>query len=265
MVFKPRLLVKCLFQVILLVLLLKYFGFSSWERYHDEKTVVTSAEKDMGEIPAPTVTVCVLNQKSLLGYKNNSLHVMNFPTYEIVGEICKGLQGEDIVLCLEEKTYNLATVVEQAAKGQYSSTPQHLTDTTYWHPEFSYSTAGMCYQLETNMTLGTDATTDLLSIFMNNNNLTTFVSIHDPNFFFQSSNPQTPITMIPVDKTMLTKFYLVQHNNLDLASKPCNPAPLYSFTRCIKNTISREVGCRLYWDRWSDKGLPVCDDLKQYG
>ena len=60
---------------------------------------------------------------------------------------------------------------------------------------------------------------------MNNNNLTTYVSIHDTNFFFQSANPLTPINMIPVDKTILDKFYFVQHNNLDLASKPCNPDP----------------------------------------
>ena len=224
------------------------------------------AKKDFGEIPAPTVTVCPYNPKSQLGYTDNSLHKSNFPTNDIVGEICKGLQGEDIVQCLEEKTYNVSTVVEQASKGPYSGTPQLLTDTTYWHPEFSYSPNGLCYQLETNMTLGTDMITDLLSIFMNNNdNLTIYVSIHDTSFFFQSFNPLTPITMLPVDKTMLTKFYLVQHNNLDLASKPCNPDPLYSFTGCIKNTISREVGCRLYWDRWSDKGLPVCDNLKQYG
>ena len=247
MVFNPRLLVKCLFQVILLVLLLKYFGFSSWERYQDEKTVFTTAENDLGKIPAPTVTVCAYNPKSQLGYKDNSLHKMNFPTSEIVGEICKGLQGEDIVRCLEEKTYNFSTLVKQATKGPYSSTPQFLNDTTYWHPEFSYSPSGLCYQLETNMTLGTDITTDILYILMSNDNLTNYgVFIHDTNFFFQTANPLTPFTLITVHKTMLINFHLVQHNNLDLASKPCNPDPLYSFTRCIKNTISREVGCRLY-------------------
>ena len=154
----------CLLVLLLLVLLLKYFGFSSWERYCDEKTVVTSAKKDFGEIRAPTVTVCSYNPKSQLGYKDNSLHKSNFPTNEIVGEICKGLQGEDIIQCLEEKTYNLSTVVEQASKGPYGSTPQLLTDSTYWHPEFSYTPSGLCYQLETNMTLGTDDKTDILSI-----------------------------------------------------------------------------------------------------
>ena len=50
-----RLLVKGLVQVILLVILFKYFGLSSWKRYEEEATIVTSAEKDLGDIPAPTV------------------------------------------------------------------------------------------------------------------------------------------------------------------------------------------------------------------
>ena len=180
--------------------------------------------KLLKKIWAPTVTVCACNPKSQLGYKDNSLHKMNFPTFEIVGEICKGLQGEDIVRCVEEKTYNFSTIVEQATRAAYSSTPQLLTDASFWYPEFSYSVSGLCYQLETNMTLGTDQTTDVLSVLMNNN-LSTYVSIHDTNSFFQSFNPRSPITMKPIDKQMLISFYFIQHNSLDLASKHCNPDP----------------------------------------
>ena len=50
-----RLLVKGLVQVILLVILFKYFGLPSWERYQEEAIIVHSAEKDLGDIPAPTV------------------------------------------------------------------------------------------------------------------------------------------------------------------------------------------------------------------
>ena len=88
-------------QVVLLITLIQYFGLPSWERYQEEKTVVTSAEKNLGSIPAPTVTVCPLNQETILGLKNNSVLMENFPNFEFVFELCKGLKEEDIIRCVK--------------------------------------------------------------------------------------------------------------------------------------------------------------------
>ena len=37
----------------------------------------------------------------------------------------------------------------------------------------------------------------------------------------------------------------------------------YSFTACVKNSISRMIGCRLEWDSWSSRYIPVCATVEQ--
>ena len=247
---------------MLFFILLKYFGLPSWERYLEEKTVVTSAEKDLGGIPAPMVTVCPLNSNTVMGYKNNSLTLHKFLTSEVVYEICKGLEGVDIVHCVENKTLNLSDGIRYALKG-FTGLEGDFTDSKFWSPDFSYSANGICYQLEANTTLGTKKLPDSLVVYLKSRK--SLIFIHDPNYFLQSTNPDFPLNMMLSGETMrMFSLKLVRHNNLNLASKPCNPSPLYSFTRCIKTSLSQEVGCRLHWDRWTQQHLPTCQQLEQY-
>ena len=257
-----RHLVKGSVQVILFVILFKYFGLPSWEKYKEEKTVVTSAEKDLGGIPAPTVTVCPANNETMIGYKNSSVRMENFPGGTFVFKLCKGLTGDDIVHCVENKTFGFSEVIKMASKGLLSFEGQ-FTDPRFWSPEFSWSAAGICYQLEANVTLGITKTLDVLRVVLNTSKSSIY--IHDPNFFLASNNPGFPLNMMTISNTMkMHSFKLVRHNNLDLASKRCNPDPLYSFTRCIKTSFSKKIGCRLHWDRWTQLGLPACNTLDQY-
>ena len=255
-----RHLVKGSVQVLLFVILLKYFGLPSWERYQEESTVVTSVEKDLGLIPAPTVTVCPTNPETFLGFKDDSVRLEDFPNSEFVFELCKGLEGEDIVRCVEKKTFGLSEGIHMAKKGFV----ENFTDPRFWSPEFSLSNSGICYQLETNITLGVKKKTDVLWIVFKTNK--SIVSFHDPNFFIiPNSSPGFPLNVLVIGKRMIWySFKLVQHNNLNLASKRCNPDPLYSFTRCIKTSLSKEVGCKLHWDRWTPQEIPTCQHLEQY-
>ena len=45
--------------------------------------------------------------------------------------------------------------------------------------------------------------------------------------------------------------------------QPCESSESYSFTSCIKNSISRKIGCRMEWDSWSSKDIPLCSTLEQ--
>ena len=248
-------------KIIMLVVLVKYFGLPSLARYQDEKTVIISSEKYFGNIPAPTVTVCAGNNNTQMGFKDDWVTSQEYPTSEIVGDLCKGLQGKDIVECIERGTFNLSTSVQYAGKGILGK--NNLTDPKFWKPEFSYSMTGLCNQLEANITIGTNQAKEVLWINLTPN-LFYSVAVHDPNFFFQSFNPELPMNAMTVDDVKMYSFKLVQHKNMDLASKPCNPDPHYSFTGCIKNGFSKEVGCRLHWDKWTDLTLPICDQLEQY-
>ena len=90
--------------------------------------------------------------------------------------------------------------------------------------------------------------------------------IHDPNYFLINMNPGLPFQVLSILESKMTMHQLivVRHENLDVPSKPCNPDLSYRFTGCIKEVFSREVGCRLPWDRWTGLETPVCHHLHQY-
>ena len=248
-------------QVVLLIIVVKFFGLQSLAQYRDEKTVVISSEIDLGEIPAPSVTVCATNKNTQMGFKDDLLTTYDYPTSEIIGDLCEGLVANDIVDCIENNTFNLSTAVHRASKG--FSKKIDLTGPKFWNPEFSYSSAGLCHQMNANISLGQSQATGVLWIELNSTFRHT-AFIHDPKFYFFSSNPQLPFNSMLIGATQIHSFRLVQHKKQNLASKPCQPDPQYSFTACVKNSFSKEVGCRLHWDRWSDPTLPVCHQLQQY-
>ena len=59
----------------------------------------------------------------------------------------------------------------------------------------------------------------------------------------------------------------VYHHMMDKLEQPCESSESYSFTACIKNSISRKIGCRLEWGTWSYKALLLCtktDEIQMF-
>ena len=76
-----------------------------------------------------------------------------------------------------------------------------------------------------------------------------------------TNNPETvPQMRIVVDSAKTAVAYItpVYHVHLDKPGNPCQTSESYSFTACIKNSISGMIGCRLTWDSWSARTIPVC-------
>ena len=92
------------------------------------------------------------------------------------------------------------------------------------------------------------------------------VFLNDPTISMVSYNPLVPIKRMIIEKTELVgrAVLIIQHHNLDLPSKPCNPSPSYTFTACVKTFLSCDIGCRLPWDTWTDQAWPVCQTLEQF-
>ena len=116
---EAKTLAKGLIQGTLLIVVLYYFGLDSWHKYMEQATVVTSVELDLGDIPAPSVTVCAVNANNYLGWTDPTLNFDNFLPGEIVGVICPGLEGDDLFDCVQENTFNLTTIVKNAEKGVF--------------------------------------------------------------------------------------------------------------------------------------------------
>ena len=45
---------------------------------------------------------------------------------------------------------------------------------------------------------------------------------------------------------------LVRRERLNRAESPCNPDIGYKFSRCIKQSVSDTIGCKLPWDKHTE-------------
>ena len=173
-----------------------------------------------------------------------------------------GKDGEDIRQCVQNNTFALKDSVQFLKQGK--SGKMVMTDANEWTPDFTDTKTGMCYKFDKHFKIGTG--TNGAFIVGLNENITFFLFIHDPKLFIVNLNSLMPITQITKsgDKMTAYEMIIVQHDNLDLPSKPCHPSPSYSLTSCIKETLSRDIGCRLPWDSQTEDRLPKCHHLDQY-
>ena len=263
---KYKIAVKIGVQVTLFVVFLNMFGIPSLNRFNAKKVLMTSVEEKQGHFSVPAVTICPMNATSQYGFRKVSSQT-SAANGNMVWDICKGLKHESIVQCIEENTYDQQSTIVKVTKEYLSD--DHLPHYK-WIPDFSLAFAGMCYTLETNYTLGTDLQNSNFKIELDHqkSSVAFVVHIHDPNFLVVNLNPVLPFNMFKLaqDKPKFKhlRFIVIQHKNLDVPSKRCNPDPSYSFTSCIKEVFSAQVGCRLYWDSWTDRDIPVCHSLLQY-
>ena len=254
---KMRTILKVLAHAILLFIAFKYFGLPSWERYQDKKVVVTTSQDDRTNLPAPDVTVCPARQQTGYGFPN----IKSPPKIE---ELCRGMEGVDIASCVTNATYSVTEAFPFTAQQGQLSSQEELGN--IWVPEFSDTKAGLCYNLDSNFSMDPHGNGTIAIGFQEKRTLYT-VFVHDPKYFLLNYNPLMPFKFIGITvkhKLIMRKLVLIQHEKLDLPSKPCNPLPYYSFTACLKKSLSLEIGCRLPWDRFSPKTQALCEDLDQY-
>ena len=74
----------------------------------------------------------------------------------------------------------------------------------------------------------------------------------------------TMLKMAPRPGRVYYSLNLREHRKLDTPHNPCVEDPNYSFTTCIKESLSQQTGCRLRWDTLSDQRRQECTALKQY-
>ena len=111
--------------------------------------------------------------------------------------------------------------------------------------------------------IGKDSTKFALS-FKKSQNYSIF--IHDSNYFMFTHNPDTvPRIRLTMDPSMDQLVYIkpIYHQMINKPEHRCESSESYSFTACIKNSISRMVGCRLEWDSWSSRDIPLCTRVEQ--
>ena len=217
--------------VALLAVFINYFGLNSLERYQEKKVYVTSTQKLEDFIPAPAVTICPFDP-----FRDVPPEVM------MMGNPFEALCGSSdgnataIVNCIENLAYNLTEVVSLEAKG---SMPMHRENNAsgpvaeHWKAEFTNGRS-LCLIHRSPHHFGSDDFAHALVIGLNPD-LEYHVFIHDPNFFVLSHNPGLGLNKLSLhnNRSIFLKLTVVEHHNLDVPNKRCNPQTGYSFTGCI--------------------------------
>ena len=88
-----------------------------------------------------------------------------------------------------------------------------------------------------------------------NTSLSYRVFLHDPSYFFITLNPLTiPCVETAIKRTKdagtnvkLQYIYATKRIAINRADAPCEEAEDYSFTECIKSSVTKSTGCKTPW------------------
>ena len=257
---------KIFLQISLFAIFLNYFGLVSWERYKEQRVVLTSAGKHMENLPPPAITLCPIDHQDQIGYID-AIGEDDGPAVHwkgnLISHLCHGKEGDEIVGCIEEKAVDQTTIAKFVTKGFQKE--NSLPEQSFWRTEFSHGIAGLCSTIQIPYPLGIDLAKEAIWIGLNSS-YAFIVYIHDPNFFLINNNPSLPMNVFLQDAGMIAyKMYVAQRHNINVPNKKeCNSDPTYSFAACIKETFSQKVGCKQKWDSWTSLDLPPCEHMDQY-
>ena len=242
---------KMLFQVALLIIFIYFFGIPSVKRYTNKEVLTIKTVIHPERIHLPAVTVVAMDAAA------SGLETME----EVCGE------WEDPRACVKETNPSLAETVH-AELG--FSLRKSLMAPDLWREDFTgVSQYGHSYTLVYPHLRGNSWETDEINLHVNtSDNLIRRIFIHDPDYFVLNINPLAlPYKMVTLTPHCGRVYYSLavrEYRNLDTPNNPCVEEPDYSFTTCVKESLSRKQGCRLPWDTLSDQSRPECTTLQQY-
>ena len=219
---------KPVFQLILLVIFLHFFGLPAIETYVKKEVMVVENKRDTDGIPFPAITIAALSQED--------------------PEACFNLKDGSVERCIEEKSLKSSDLLKGVQVGYegsgYRSTLLNVTkdmitqdSTQFW--------SGVHFTLNLNLTIGLDDS-DYINLLLPNENIKFQIFVHDPKFFIFSDNPLA----FPMEMRLFTtetsnshcyRLNLIEMNEHNVPSDPCNTDPHFNFWECLKDSVSQKV------------------------
>ena len=255
----------------LLFVFFKYFGLVSWEKYNSQNVYVAKSWQHPDYIPLPMITVCPSHVNFGHAFKNVTPEQKRRARIEGKGlheVVCDEKQGKDLIECIEEEVIGLRDIV--TFEERHAISPRILSDTVeknplvqnHWRISVNHD-KGPCFIYQNDQHMETKT---ILKIGLNASfKYQAFLS--DPRFFIYSAIPDIPVSnsFLNAGDWEMIKLRVVAHRNIDVRDKKCTPGNDYSLTRCVRDIFSKQVGCRLHWDRKHLKeDLPTCTTLEQH-
>jgi hypothetical protein len=162
------------------------------------------------------------------------------------------------VKCINDKTFKHSDIIQRAIVGN-----SNVTNDLFWAEEMTTFNAGKSYSL--NNTAAQEEDDFNLNIFLKSGQNYS-VYIHDPKYYLWTTNPEAiPHILLNMydSKSQIVSIKAIYQQKMDKPKQQCEPSESYSFTACVKNSISKKIGCRLEWDSWSSKDIPDCTTVDQ--
>ena len=246
---------RLVFTGILAVLFVLYFGFPSYTKFMDGDTMITEERVKFNPVNPPAITVVAWTTELMEGWKDGPEDALQLKDF------CNtSASYSDIVQCVNHKTFNISDIVEMATFG----IDGNVTNSKYWTEDLSRVISGKAFTLNNSYEVGSSFGRSLKIEFKKG--LKYSIYIHDPQFYVMTINPQTmPHIFLSLEDQADHVVYLdtIYHEMMEKSPKRCELSDSYSFTACIKNSLSKRVGCRLEWDAWSFKDIQECSTVDQ--
>ena len=210
-------------QLILLAIFLFFFGLPAIETFGQKKVIVVEEKRDSDGIPCPAVTVAAWTQ-------NGPKHCYHL--------------NQSIEKCVEENSLNSSDLVKGILLGFEVRSSLNLTEDMLTE-DSTQSWSGRYYTLNLPLTIGPDDDQDQLYIFLSNISLEYQLFVHDPKFFIYSDNILLPMEIRTFNtRASISSYYrlkLIEMNELDVPSDPCNTNPDFNFRACVKKSVTEKV------------------------
>ena len=270
----PKLLLLTRIAIILALAIFQfiYFGMPAWEKYsravvgeakiiekHDSlRSHVDPMVPTEDGLRPPAITLCPFKY-NFRGWKQATIQtdiidkVVNDQSYN---QWCESANSTaDFENCIEKETFSLNDTVIAALV----AAGKDLTGPEFWSSDVSLSLFGRCYTMHLDVKLGANALTSI--ILSLNPNMTYQIFFHQLDIFYPTFNPvalaeasvrRTLSIEVTGNQFVLFTLELVRRERLNRAENPCNPDIGYKFSRCIKQSVSDTIGCKLPWDKHTE-------------
>ena len=239
---------KTILQLVLFLVFLFDYGLPAIYKYLEEKTIRIKVKKQGEGIEAPAITIAAWNKDTSIGWLNKSKEIVH--DFDSLRFQCKDF--DDIVQCVTNQTYEQSDFVKDIIIG-YEEKQSLLNSSNNLVEDFTNVRYGRTYTLNQDRRIGPDYEKDEI-IFLLEPQLLYSLTVHDKRFFLANENPHgIPGIYRKIDPGGWGRsrthgpVYIIdvtRHKNLNLQDSPCEENPEYDFTTCVKQSLSKKIGCR---------------------
>ena len=251
-----------------------FFGYPSVEKFILKNTYMAKSSKFLDKVPSPAIT---LTTDWKIGVDWDSKGKATSPCLE------KYSKAQEVWDCFKNNSFRLDEIIKK--ENQVGKWKLDLTET--WSSVYKTREGSFNWSSDPKISsyrIDLYATNPSISYNMSD---TLSVILHDPDYFLINRNPLTvPVMRRPAGFSppylYLLYIQITEVKMLNLPQSPCEESTNYSFTKCIKNFVTKvsilvsakisqshlmtylqSVGCLVPWEIKRDVNDELCTTSEQ--